>query len=87
MEKKEIRVEAPSTVAGITLVPIVRSLIGTWHDKGRLLSFGLKQPVSVLVISPQGRRAFRIDGEEITMNDLAREVPGIEEILDSICSP
>ena len=84
MEKEEIRIETPSTVAGITLVPIVKTSLGRWHSKGRYSFFGLKQPVSILVISPQSRRAFRIDGKEVPLDELTREVPGIEDILEGI---
>jgi len=84
MEKEEIRIEAPFTVAGVTLVPIAKASLSYWYGKGRLSFFGTKQPVSVVVISPQARRAFRITGEEISLDELAKEVPGIEEILEGI---
>jgi len=86
MEKEEIRIEPPTTVARITLVPVVRSSIGSWQGKRRFSFFGLKQPVSVLVVSPQGSRAFRMDGEEIPLDELIREVPGIKDILEGISS-
>ncbi len=84
MEKKEIRVEAPSTVAGVTLVPIVEVSLNCWRGKGRLSLFGAKQPVSVVVVSPQAKRAFRINGEEVSLDQLAKEIPGIKEILEGV---
>jgi len=84
MEREEIRIEAPFAVAGVTLVPIVKARLTSWHGKGRLSFFGMKQPVSVVVVSPQARRAFRINGEEVSLDQLAKEVPGIKEILEGL---
>jgi len=84
MEKEEIRIEPPSAVAGVTLVPIVKASLNCWHGKGRLSFFGIKQPVSVVVISPQAKRAFRISGEEVPLDQLAKEVPDIKEVLEEI---
>ena len=84
MEKEEIRIEAPFAVAGVTLIPIVKASLNCWHGKGRVSFFGIQQPVSVVVVSPQARRAFRMDGEEVPLDQLAKEVPGITEILEGI---
>jgi len=84
MEKEEIKIEAPFTVAGATLVPIVKTSLNCWHGKSRLSFFSTKQPVSLVVVSPQARRAFRISGEEISLDQLTKEVPGIKELLERI---
>lgn len=84
MEKEEIRIEAPFAVAGVTLVPIVKARLNCWQSKRRLSFFGTKQPVSVVVVSPQAKRAFRINGEEVSLDQLAKEVPGIKEILEGL---
>ncbi len=84
MEKEEIRIEAPVTVAGLTLIPVVKASLNCWHRKGRLSLFGTKQPVSVVVVSPKAKRAFQITGEEVSLDQLMKEVPGIKEILDGI---
>ena len=84
MEKEEIKIEAPFTVAGVTLVAVVQNSLNYWHGKNSYSFFGIKQPVSLVVISPQGKKAFRIGGEEITLDQLSKEVPGLEEILEGI---
>ncbi len=84
MEKEEIRIEAPFTVAGVTLVPIVKTSLNHWHSKGHFSFFGNKQPVSVVVISPQASRAFRITGEEVPLDQLTKEIPDLTEILEGI---
>ncbi|MFC2016104.1 hypothetical protein ACFLUF_00125 [Chloroflexota bacterium] len=84
MEKEEIRIEAPLAIAGVTLVPIVKVSLNYWYTKGRLSFFGTKQPVSLVVVSPQAKRAFRINGEEISLDQLTKEVPGIKEVLEGV---
>ena len=85
MEKEEkIRIEAPFAVAGLTLVPIVKTWLSLWHRRGRLSFFGIKQPVTIVVVSPQAKRAFRINGEEVSLDQLTKEVPGIKETLEGI---
>ena len=84
MEREEIRIEAPFAIAGVTLIPVVKAWLNCWHRRGRLSFFGVKQPVSVVVVSPQARRAFRINGEEVSLDQLTKEVPGIKEILEGL---
>ena len=84
MEKEEIRIEAPFNIAGVTLVPIVKSSINCSQSKRRLSFLGTKQPVSIVVISPQARRAFRVNGEEISLEQLIKEVPDIKAVLEGV---
>jgi len=84
MEREEIRIEAPFAVAGVTLIPVVKVRLNCWPGKGHLSFFGIKQPVSVVVVSLQTKRAFRIDGEEVSLDQLTEEVPGIKEALEGL---
>ena len=84
MEKEEIIIEAPFAAAGVTLIPIVKTSLNCWQRKDYHSFFVTKQPVSLVVVSPQARRAFRITGEEISLDQLAKEAPGITEMLERI---
>ena len=84
MEKEEIKIEAPIAVAGVTLVPIVKTSLNYWLGKGHHSFFGTKQPISLVVAGPQGKRAFRVNGEEISLEQLTEEVPDIKEVLEGI---
>ncbi len=84
MEREEITIEAPFAVAGVTLVPIVKASLHYWHTKGGLSSFGIRQPFSVVIVSPQTTRAFRINGEEVPLDQLSQEVPGLKEMLEGV---
>ena len=86
MEKKEVRIESPVTVAGITLIPVSRVSLSYWQRESGISCFGVRQPVSVAVISLSAKKAFRITGEEILLDQLMQEVPGMQEVVENISS-
>jgi len=84
MEKKEIVIENPVVIRGVTLVPIVRVLMNSGHGKGGYSFFSVKQPVAVIVVSPAAKRVLRVTGEEISVDELIQEAPAIKEELGKI---
>ena len=84
MEKKEIVIENPVVIRGVTLVPIVKVLMNSGHGKGGTSVFAVKQPVAVIVVFPSVKRAFRVTGEEVSIGQLVEEVPAIEEVLERL---
>ena len=84
MEKNEVVIENPMVVSGITLVPVTELSLNYWRGKHSLLCFGIKQPVGMVVVSPSAKRALRITGEEISLDQLITEAPGIKEVLEGI---
>ena len=86
MEKKEVAIDNPVTTAGLTIVPVVQVLLNSGHVKGNASFFGLKQPIAVIVVSQIAKRAFRITGEEISIEQLEKEVPGVKVTTEGISS-
>ncbi|MBA7668113.1 hypothetical protein ES703_76217 [subsurface metagenome] len=84
MEKKEVEIGNPVTVAGVTLIPVIKVSLSYWRRNGSLSFFGAKQPIGVVVVSPSAKRAFRITGEEVPLDQFIQEVPGIKEVLEGI---
>jgi len=84
MEKEEVGPGTPLTVSGITLIPVVKTSINRGEYKGRLLFLGTRQPVNIIVVSPQMKKAFRMNGEEIPLDKLCEEVPGLKDKLGII---
>jgi len=84
MEKKEVTIESPVAVGEVTLVPIAKTSLNYEQSNGGIFFFGMKQPVAVVAISVSGKRAFRITGEEVSVEELIQEVPGIKETLEGI---
>jgi len=87
MEKNEVVIEKPVAVAGITLVPVTKLSLTYWRGKRGFSCFSVKQPVGVVVVSQSAKRAFRITGEEISLDQLITEAPGIKEALEGIQLP
>ena len=81
MEKKEIKIGNPVSIAGVTLIPVEKVSLNYWHGKSSISFLGIKQPVNLVVISPSAKRAFNIGGEEVPLDQLIQEVPTIKEIL------
>ena len=84
MEKKEVEIGNPVTIAGVTLIPVTKVSLNYWRSKDSISFFGIKQPFSVVVVSPSEKKAFRIRGEEVPLDQLIQEVPGIKELLDGL---
>ena len=84
MEKKEVTVGNPVTIAGITLIPVTEISLHSWQHKESISFLGIKQPLSVVVISPLEKKAFKISGEEVPLDQLIAEVPDIKELLNAI---
>jgi len=84
MEKKEVEIGNPVTVAGVTLIPVVKVSLNYWRGNGSVSFFSVKQPIGVVVVSPSAKRAFWITGEEVPLDQFIQEVPCIKEVLEGI---
>jgi len=84
MEEKEVVIDNPVVIGEVTLVPIARVLVNYWHGKVGTSFFSVKQPVAVVVVSPSAKRAFRVTGEEVSIDQLVAEFPTIEEALERL---
>ncbi|MBU2607814.1 MAG: hypothetical protein KKF26_00690 [Chloroflexi bacterium] len=84
MEKREVVVDSPVTAGGVTVIPVVKVSLHHWRGKRGTSFYGEKRPVSLVVVTPSARRAFRITGEEIALEQLMQEVPDIAGVLGAI---
>jgi len=84
MEKKEIEIGSPLTVGGVTIIPMIKSSLNYWRYRASTSFFGIKQPVSVVVVSASEKKAFRITGEEVSLDQLIQEVPAVEKLVGSM---
>ncbi len=82
MEKEEVTIGTPVAVAGVTLIPVTKVSLNYWWGNGSLAFFGVKQPIGVVVVSQSTKRAFRVTGEEVSLDQLIQEVPDIKAVLE-----
>ncbi len=81
MEKKEITFTNLVTVAGLSLITVSRVKIECLHSKRGIAFWGSKQPDSIIITTPSAKRAFRITGEEVSLDQLVREIPDLAATL------
>ena len=75
--EKIVTVEGPFVIGDATLIAVVKSLLTSKsNDKGIWL-FGIKSPIALVFISDSSKRAFRTTGEEVSVEQLLEENPGI----------
>ena len=84
MEKKEVAINNPIAVAGLTIIPLVHVSVNYWPHNGGASFFGVKEPVAVIVVSPAAKRAFRLTGEEVSIDQLVEEASELKEILERL---
>lgn len=84
MEKKQVAAESPTVVAGITLVPVVKTSVWCQQNDGIISVFGFKWPTDLVLVTSTAKRAFRITGEEVPLDQLIEEFPILEETLEEI---
>ena len=84
METKEVRVDGPITVAGVTLIPVTKVSLNCQAGRGGVSFFGVKHPVDIVLVTSSEKMAFRITGEEIPLDQLIQEVPNIREVVEAV---
>ena len=82
MEEKKVAADNPVSIAGVTLIPVIKVSLRYWSTKGGASFFGVKQPVAMVVVSQSAKRAFWITGEEVSLEELIKEAPSLKEILE-----
>ena len=83
---KEMRIGKPITVGDTTIIPLERESIRVHHagkKDGLSVQFS-KEPIGIVVGTPQGKWAIDIHGEQVPLESYIREFHGLQEVLDSL---
>ena len=82
MEEKKIIIDKPPAIAGLSLVTITQVSVRLHESKlaGKAFMASM-QPLAVVALLPQKNRAFRITGEEVSVEELLQEYPGLKDYL------
>lgn len=81
MEREEVGVEDSVRVGDVTILPIVRTGVRVGGRGGGIACSAFKQVVGIVVLSPTGRHALNVEGEEVPIDDYVRLVPGLRDLL------
>jgi hypothetical protein len=82
-EKKEIIASSPIVFDGLTLVPIIEMHLRSWRYRSSFSVFGSRQVIGTIIVTPTATRALKVDGEEVTLEELKEEFPALEIKLDN----
>jgi hypothetical protein len=72
--------------AGRTLIPLVSVRLDRHKIKRGFFLSGHKQPLAVIIVTPSAKRAFKLDGQELSLAELAQEYPEARDIMAGISS-
>jgi len=81
MEEK-IVLESPVRIGEITLITVARKSLRRWSPRRGISFLGFKRPMAVVVVSPSGKRALNLSGEETAIEPLIEEIPGLAEVIN-----
>ena len=82
MEKQEVAINDTIVIPGLTVTPVVQASVNYWSHNNGTSFFSIKEPVAVIVVSEAVKRAFRLTGEEVSIDQLLEENHALkEEIL------
>ncbi len=79
MAKKEVIISSPINIAGTSIVTISTIEMDSRFGRRSAAVNGSIRPERVIITTPTSRRAFRITGEEIDLEELVREFPAMAE--------
>ena len=81
---KEARIGRPITLGETTIIPLER--VSLYYDsrKGGLSAYLSKEPIGIVIGSPQGKWAMDICGAPIPLESYVQEIRGLGKVLDSL---
>ena len=80
----EVRVGEPVVIGEVTIVPLERVSVYRDSGKNRLSVYISKEPVGVMISSPEGKWAVDIYGEQMPLEAYIQEIHGLREVWDSL---
>ena len=82
MRKEYLAHEETTVVAGVRIIPVVRISLSYTEIRGaRSFSAG-KQPVYIIITSPDGERAYSITGREVAIQQVISDCPALAVALE-----
>ena len=81
MEKEEIIAGSIIRIGEVTLVPVLRTAVVCLSGRRGVTGFGTREVIGVVTVSPTGKRAISISGEEVPVEEYVNRVPEVNELL------
>ena len=81
---KQVRVGRPVTVGEAIIVPLEEVTVYCRSKKAGLLAYVCKEPVGIIIGTPQGRWAVDVCGEPMPLEPYIQTVDGLQQVLDAL---
>jgi hypothetical protein len=81
---KKNRVGQPSTIGEITIIPLEEIYLYCDKREDGIWAYAFKQPVGVVIISPQFKHVLDIQGEELDLNTCIQDFKGLQRVIDNL---
>lgn len=81
---KENRVGQPTTIGEITIIPLEEICLYCDKSEDRIWVYAFKQPIGVVIISPQFKHVLDIQGEELDLNTCIQDFEGLQRVIDNL---
>ena len=81
---KENRVGQPSTIGEIIIIPLEEIYLYCDKREDGIWAYASKQPVGVVVISPQFKLAIDMQGGELDINTCIHDFVGLQQVMDNL---
>ena len=69
--------EAVQVAVGVTVTPVIETVVTADSAGDGRVFFAMKAPLGCILITPAGRRAFTVAGEEVDPERLKESFPGL----------
>jgi len=66
-----VKAEEAVSIGGMRLVPVVEVRLGCRHINGCAFFSAVKQPLAVILLSAETKKAFNLEGKEIPLDEVA----------------
>ncbi len=81
MNRSRLQADDPLRVGETTLIPVVEVFSFSMVQGERAAFAARKRPKAVVVVGPRGAVALSVEGEEVSLEELADEVSGLGELV------
>lgn len=82
---KRMQAGNPITVGDVKLIPLEVLIVHRYYNKEKgFFIFISKEPIGVVIISPQGKCATDINGESVPLEIYTRQISGLQEMVNSL---
>jgi hypothetical protein len=84
MDAKKVIIEKHLRVDELTLLPITEIHLSCRKSTQGISFFSTVHPVGIIFSDGVQKTALRVNGEEVSLDQIIREVPDIKERLDNL---